>query len=310
MASGASSTARDRPSASTRRPSQSVLSTSMVLPLRILSTSPGLTALPPGMFSVVGANADDADADAERAAGTEGRDDGRRAAHVGLHRHHPLEGLEGEATGVEGDALAHEGDGRDAAVGPPPGLGIRRLVDELDEPWRLRRARGHAQAGPRGAPRRWRPRRGSSRRVTRALGDLGRHLGKARRGERAGRLVGQVSSEPCRVRDHAAPLQPELGGRDVLRGDDDRERLERVRVARRGSGCSGNGPPRTPRSRPARLRRPRCRGPSSRSGQGRRTSPDRSHAAKAAAAWRRLAGPSRDLSPRPTTTSTRPASPC
>ena len=54
MASGAASAASERPSASTRLPSASVLSTSMVLPLRILSTSPGLTARPPGMFSVVG----------------------------------------------------------------------------------------------------------------------------------------------------------------------------------------------------------------------------------------------------------------
>ena len=54
MASGAASAASDRPSASTRRPSASVLSTSIVLPLRIFNTSPGLTARPPGMFSVVG----------------------------------------------------------------------------------------------------------------------------------------------------------------------------------------------------------------------------------------------------------------
>lgn len=52
MASGASSTANDRPSASTRRPSASVLWISAVLPLRKVSTSPNLTALPPGMLSV------------------------------------------------------------------------------------------------------------------------------------------------------------------------------------------------------------------------------------------------------------------
>ena len=46
MASTPASTASDRPSASTSRPSASVLSTSTVLPLRILRTSPGLMAAP------------------------------------------------------------------------------------------------------------------------------------------------------------------------------------------------------------------------------------------------------------------------
>ena len=54
MASGFSSAASDSPSARTRRPSASVFSTSMVLPLRARSTSPGLMARPLGMFSVVG----------------------------------------------------------------------------------------------------------------------------------------------------------------------------------------------------------------------------------------------------------------
>ena len=52
MASGSSSTARDSPSASTSRPSASVLWISTVLPLRIVSTSPSLKALPDGMLSV------------------------------------------------------------------------------------------------------------------------------------------------------------------------------------------------------------------------------------------------------------------
>ena len=53
-ASTPASTASDSPSASTSLPSASVLRTSTVLPLRIFSTSPGLMARPPGMFSVVG----------------------------------------------------------------------------------------------------------------------------------------------------------------------------------------------------------------------------------------------------------------
>src|SRR4051794_41892719 len=54
MASTPASTARDSPSARTRRPSASVFNTSTVLPLRMVRTSPGLVADPPGMFSVAG----------------------------------------------------------------------------------------------------------------------------------------------------------------------------------------------------------------------------------------------------------------
>ena len=54
MASGSASQAMDNPSASTSRPSASVLSTSTVLPLRIRSTSPTRVASPPVMLSVAG----------------------------------------------------------------------------------------------------------------------------------------------------------------------------------------------------------------------------------------------------------------
>ena len=52
MASGLASTPSDNPSASTRRPSASVLWISAVLPLRNFKTSPSLSALPDGMLSV------------------------------------------------------------------------------------------------------------------------------------------------------------------------------------------------------------------------------------------------------------------
>ncbi len=55
MASGWSSTARLSPSARTRRPSASVLSTSIVVPFLAVSTSPGRIARFPGRFSVSGA---------------------------------------------------------------------------------------------------------------------------------------------------------------------------------------------------------------------------------------------------------------
>ena len=51
IASGFSSEALVSASASTRRPSASVLSTSTVLPLYMRSTSPGRVAEPDGMFS-------------------------------------------------------------------------------------------------------------------------------------------------------------------------------------------------------------------------------------------------------------------
>ena len=54
MASGSISAARERPSARTSRPSASVFSTSIVCPSRMVSTSPGFVARPPGMFSVTG----------------------------------------------------------------------------------------------------------------------------------------------------------------------------------------------------------------------------------------------------------------
>ncbi len=54
MASGLPSLAMARASANTRRPSASVLSTSMVLPFRMVSTSPGRVASPPNMLSVIG----------------------------------------------------------------------------------------------------------------------------------------------------------------------------------------------------------------------------------------------------------------
>ena len=54
MAVGDCSRAKVMPSARMRRPSASVLITSIVLPLIARRTSPGFVALPPGMFSVAG----------------------------------------------------------------------------------------------------------------------------------------------------------------------------------------------------------------------------------------------------------------
>ena len=105
------STASDSPSASTRRPSASVLSTSIVLPLRASSTSPGLIALPPGMFSVVGMKPMTLAFTPSAGKYRHRRQHRGAAGHVGLHRHHPVGRLERQPARVERDALADERDG-------------------------------------------------------------------------------------------------------------------------------------------------------------------------------------------------------
>src|SRR4029453_1569007 len=102
MASGLASAARARPSARIRRPSASVLVTSMVMPLRAVTTSPGRRAAAPGLFSTRGTMA-------WAGGGPDPTRDGRRPGHVVLHAVHAGAALEVEAAGVEGDPLADQG---------------------------------------------------------------------------------------------------------------------------------------------------------------------------------------------------------
>ena len=78
--------------------------------------------------------APDPDADVAGAAGRQDAEHRGGAGHVALHGGHALGGLDREPAGVEGHALADEGDRRGRAVR------LRRVVGELDEPRRLRRA--------------------------------------------------------------------------------------------------------------------------------------------------------------------------
>ena len=111
MASGASSVASERPSARISRPSASVLSTSTVLPLRIVSTSPTRVASPPVMLSVIGRKPEHPDLGAERGDGRKAPSTGGGPAHVALHADHPVGRLQRQPAGVEGDPLADQGDG-------------------------------------------------------------------------------------------------------------------------------------------------------------------------------------------------------
>ena len=82
--------------------------------------SPGLTALPPGMFSTAATSPTTRSGRSQRRGEGQRGDHRRRAAHVELHLVHGRRILERDAAGVEGDALAdqhHRGaDGRFAAA--------------------------------------------------------------------------------------------------------------------------------------------------------------------------------------------------
>ena len=126
MASGSSSLASDRASARTSRPSASVLSTSMVLPLRARSTSPSGWRR---RRHVVGERdvADDLQPGRHDRRGTTRRAPRRRRPCRTSCRH-AVGRLDRQAAGVERDALADEGE-------EAPGL--RRLVAHLAEAGRL-----------------------------------------------------------------------------------------------------------------------------------------------------------------------------
>ena len=168
----------------------------MVLPFRVVSTSPGLMAEPPGMFSVIGARRGDGDPAAE---GGDGVDRGQHRggpAHVGLHGLHAARRLQRQAAGVEGDALAHQGQVghptvervRDRSGGSRPGRA--GAVRTSPRPPRAARPGARRRCGPRPRPRRpARRRRRTARRRRR----------RTARGQRARRLVDQVPGQPHRV---------------------------------------------------------------------------------------------------------------
>ena len=107
------STATQSTSASTSRPSASVLCTSIVLPLRAVSTSPSLYAAGPVMFSTRPIRPTTFTGNLSRAIGLHRPEHGRGAGHVALHRQHRVGRLERQAAGIERHSLA---DQRQAAA--------------------------------------------------------------------------------------------------------------------------------------------------------------------------------------------------
>ena len=108
MASTFSSTASESPSARTSRPSASVFSTSTVLPLRIVITSPGLSAVPLGMLSVQQRNPTTFTFGFVVLSTLIVASTAAAPRHVDLHRHHPLARLQRQPAGVEHDPLADQ----------------------------------------------------------------------------------------------------------------------------------------------------------------------------------------------------------
>ena len=90
------------------RPSASVLMTSTVLPDALFSTSPGLMARPPGMFSAIGMTPMTRIGAFSSREGAHGTGDGGTAGHVVLHPIHVCRGLDRDAARVERDPLADQ----------------------------------------------------------------------------------------------------------------------------------------------------------------------------------------------------------
>ena len=114
----------------------------MVLPLRMVRTSPGFGG--PAAGHVLGHRRErrHPHPDTEIAAGRQRREHGRRPAHVGLHRHHAVGRLERQAARVERDPLAHQHDVGHPAVDLDR---VGRFVGDLQQPGRFGRSPGHAQ---------------------------------------------------------------------------------------------------------------------------------------------------------------------
>ena len=122
-------------SASTRRPSASVLITSMVWPDIDFTTSPGRCAVPEGMFSTRPTTPTTLTLALRAASACISADDGAGTAHVPLHLLHAGGGLDGDAAGIEGDALADEGDRRLVAVAGAPCHCMTTSWDSRALPW-------------------------------------------------------------------------------------------------------------------------------------------------------------------------------
>ena len=106
--SGFSSSASASASARIRRPSASVLPISTVMPLRLVSTSPGRKALPAIEFSTAGMSTRSRTLSLRRHDHLGEPQDIGGAAHVLLHQQHAGGRLDVEAAGIETHALADQ----------------------------------------------------------------------------------------------------------------------------------------------------------------------------------------------------------
>ena len=218
-----------QPSPRISRPSASVLITSTVLPLAPVRMSPGLIARPPGMFSVVGHDADDADRRVEQRDGAHGADDGGAAGHVVLHPLHAVRRLDRDAAGVERDALPDQS--QDRRVGR-----AGRLVAQHDQARRLDAAARDARAA---VP--CRDARSPSRRGSRRATPAARAMSAARSANTRGvsTFDGSLAKPRARLLD-----SPENLGR-ARRPARAHACRRRARARRRASSAAG-GPNRSP----------------------------------------------------------------
>ena len=185
MASAPASTASDSPSASTSRPSASVFSTSTVLPLRIVSTSPGLIGAAAGhVLGCTGRWRRPCTSGARPGPptwppSTAAAPDSCRSSCL-----HALGRLDRQPAGVERDPLAHQGD-----VAGPRRAGRRPAA----RAGRARRTRGPRRAGRRSALAHDRPPRRGPRRSGPRPRRPAAHLGQAPGRHRRRRLVDEVA---------------------------------------------------------------------------------------------------------------------
>ena len=131
------STASDSTSASTSRPSASVLWTSIVRPLRAVQHVAQLHRRRPGHVFDQPRDADDVDRQLQLCDGLHRADHRRGAGLVALHGEHAVGRLERQAAGVERHAFADDGQRRRVLAGA--------AVAQDHQPRRAARALGHGQ---------------------------------------------------------------------------------------------------------------------------------------------------------------------
>ena len=197
------------PSPRISRPSASVLITSTVLPSALFRMSPGLMARPPGMFSVAGTIADDANRRAELADRAHGARDSRAAGHVVLHPFHAVGRLDRDAAGVERDALADQAEHRVRSLRAdrgerPSGAAVRCCLGR-------RRAAVPCRAPRSDARREFRPTRRLRSRSCAA------RVRKFARRQRIARLVRQLTREIAAFAQQAPARDRHLQARHALR---------------------------------------------------------------------------------------------